>query len=122
MYMGKWQQITFVKRFSGERSASFKVKFNGSQIGLYGLAQESGGYVSVVLQDSKGKTVLSAIVDMYCKYPVSTLRFLSPVLKRNDYTLIVTVMGLHWKWIDKSLNVSGSKGNVVSIDKIIVNK
>ncbi len=44
------------------------------------------------------------------------LKFLSPVLKKDTYIVTVTVLGERWWWKEKS----GSKGNVVSLDKIIV--
>jgi hypothetical protein len=59
---------------------------------------------------------------MYCQYPVSTLKFLSPVLNKDSYTLSVSVIGERWYWVEKSGRRTGSKGNVVSLDKIFVNE
>lgn len=119
-YSGKWQQDTLSVMSSDEKDASFSIKFTGTQIGFYGLARPDGGYAHVVLRNRKGKTILSSIVDMYCKYPAQTLRFLSPVLKKDYYTLVVTVMGEHGNWSDKRKNIYGSTGNFVSLDKIII--
>jgi hypothetical protein len=121
-YSEQWHQDTLAMRSADKKDAAFTVKFKGSQIGLCGLARPDGGYASIVLQDSKGKTVLSSTIDMYCKYPVSTLKFLSPVLNKDTYTLSVSVIGERWFWVEKSGRRTGSRGNVVSLDKIIVNE
>ncbi len=121
-YSGNWQQDTLSVMSSDEKAASFTVKFKGTQIGFYGLARPNGGYAHVVLRNKKGKTILSSIVDMYCKYSTETLKFLSPNLKKDNYTLTVTVMGEHGNWRDKRKNIYGSTGNFVSLDKIVVNE
>jgi hypothetical protein len=119
-YSGNWQQDSLSAMSSDEKDAFFSVNFKGTQIGFYGLARPNGGYAHVVLQNKKGKTILSSIVDMYCKYPTQTLKFLSPALKKDSYTLIVTVMGEHGNWSDKRKNIYGSTGNFVSLDKIVI--
>ncbi len=119
-YSGIWVNDTLSMMSSAVKEASFTVKFKGSQIGFYGLARPNGGYARVTIRNSKGKTVLSSIVDMYCKYPVQSLRFLSPMLKRDHYTFMVSVMGEHGNWSDKKKNIYGSTGNAVSLDKLVV--
>lgn len=107
---------------ASKKNAAVTVKLKARQIGFLGLARPEGGYALVSLTDSKGKKVLSAIVDMYCKYPVSTLKFMSPVLPVDSYTLTVTVMEERGNWSDKRKANYGSTGYVVSLDKIIVNE
>lgn len=121
-YSGNWKKDTLSVRSSDEKGAGFSVRFRGEQIGFYGLARPDGGYASVLLLNSKGVTVLSAVVDMYCKYPVSTLKFLSPVLAKDSYTLIVTVTSERGKWSDKRRSDYGSTGYTLSLDKIVVNE
>jgi hypothetical protein len=118
-YSGKWQHDTLAVKRSDEKGASFSVKFRGAQIGLYGLSQQNGGYAHILLQNRKGKTMFSSLVDMYSKYPMASLKFLSPVLLKDNYTLTVTVVGEHGNWSDKRKNVYGSTGNFVSLDKIV---
>ena len=117
---GKWMKDTLSVMSSDVKDATFSVKFKGSQIGFYGLARPDGGYARVTICNSKGKTVLSSIVDMYCKYPVQSLQFLSPMLKKDNYTLMVSVIAEHGIWSDKRKNVYGSTGNYVSLDKLVV--
>jgi len=120
-YVGNWQQDTLSLRSSDTKGASFSIHFQGTQVGFYGMARPEGGYALVRLQNSKEKTVLSSIVDMYCKYPISALKFLSPCLPKDHYTLTVTVMGEKGNWSDKRKNLYGSAGYVISLDKIVIN-
>ena len=124
-YSGKWQHTSsdsISVSSSDEKNASFSVKFRGTQIGLYGLSKPNGGYASISLFNSKGKIVLSSLADMYCKYPVASLKFLSPVLPKDDYILTVSVTGEHGNWSDKKKNLYGSTGNLVSLDKIVIDE
>ncbi len=121
-YSGKWERDTLTVKSSDEKNASFTVNFTGTQIGIYGLVRPDGGYARITLQNSKGKTILSSAVDMYCKYPVATLKFLSPVLTKDSYTLTVSVLAENWYWVEKSGRRSGSTGFFVSIDKLVINE
>ena len=89
---------------------------------MYGQAGPKGGYAQLTLVNSKGETVLSAILDNYSNYPTSTLQFMSPVLGKDNYTLIVKVMGERSNWSDKRKSDYGSTGYFVSLDKIIIRK
>jgi hypothetical protein len=121
-WSGKWMNDTLSMMSSDVKDASFTLKFTGTRIGFYGLARPNGGYALVTIRNSKGKAVLSSIVDMYCKYPERSLKFLSPVMKKDRYTLIVSVMGEHGIWFDKKKNVYGSTGDFVSLNKLVVNE
>lgn len=119
-WLGDWKQDTLAVRSAVAKNASFSVTIKGAQIGFYGLARPDGGYANIILRNSKGKVVLSSIVDMYSKYPVTALKFLSPVLPKDNYKLSLTVLAENWWWVEKSGKRSGSKGYVVSFDKIMV--
>jgi len=122
-YRGQWQPVineTMAISQSDDKGATFSVKFNGTQVGWYGNAGLSGGYASVKVTDGRDKTVLSAMVDLYSKYPEASLRFISPVLPKAQYTLTVMVLGEHGNWTDKSKRIYGSQGNMVSVSKILV--
>jgi hypothetical protein len=121
-WSGKWMNDTLSMMSSDVKDASFTLKFTGTRIGFYGLARPNGGYALVTIRNSKGKAVLSSIVDMYCKYPERSLKFLSPVMKKDRYTLIVSVIGEHGIWFDKKKNVYGSTGDFVSLNKLVVNE
>ncbi|MDP4290904.1 MAG: family 43 glycosylhydrolase [Bacteroidota bacterium] len=123
-YSGKWIHSPKTDSLSDSRSdtrgASFSVSFTGTQIGFYGVAGKDGGYARVKIQDNKGKTVLSSLVDMYCNYTECSLKFLSPVLEKGKYTLSVTVTGEHGNWSDKKKNTFGSTGNFISVNKVLI--
>jgi len=110
--------------FSDSRSdvkgASFLINFNGTQIGLYGVARPNGGYAQVEIKDVSGKTIQSHLIEMYCKYPESSLKYLSPKLKKGNYKLIVTAVGEHGNWYKKDGTEFGSTGNFVSVNSVII--
>jgi hypothetical protein len=114
-----WQQDTLAVKSSNTKGDSFSFTVKGTQVGIYGLARPDGGYASVTIRNRKNKTVLDATIDMYSKYPTVLLKFLSPVLKKDTYTVTVTVLGEKWWWKEKSGRLSGSKGDFISIDRII---
>ncbi len=106
---------------SNTKDDAFSFTVKGTQVGIYGLARPDGGYASITIRNSKGKTVLNSTIDMYSKYPTVLLKFLSPVLKKDTYTITVTVLGERWWWKEKSGRLSGSKGDFASVEKIVVN-
>ncbi len=119
-FTGNWKQDTLSVKSSDEKDASSSFIVKAAQVGIYGLARPDGGYVNIIIRNSKGKTVLSSSADMYSKYPAVVLKFLSPVLKNDIYTITITVPAERWWWKEKSGRLSGSKGNMVSIEKIII--
>jgi len=124
-YKGNWivtESGEFESASSSTKGDSFNMKFNGTQIGIYGISNPVGGYANVVLTNSKGKVIVSAIVDAYSKYEVKSLLFLTPVLKKGSYTLTVTVRGHHGSWSDKRKNNYGSTDNYVSLNSVIINE
>ncbi len=120
MYKGNWKQDTSMVKSSDAKGDVCLLSFTGTQVALYGLARSDGGYVNVTILNSKGKTLLTSIIDLYSKYPAELLKFVSPVMKKDDYTIMVTVLGEKWWWKEKSGRLSGSKGNYVSLSRIVM--
>jgi hypothetical protein len=85
------------------------------------LATPDGGYAEVTITNDKGNVVTSSIVEMYCKYPVQSLMYLSPLLERANYKLKVAVLKEKWGWVEKTGKVWGSEGYRVNLDKIFLN-
>lgn len=126
-YSDNWKKQTpskdsFSDSSSDVKGASFSVNFKGSQIGVYGVARPNGGYAQAEIQDNNGITIHSNLIEMYCKYTESSLKYLSPILKKGNYKLIVTVLGKHGNWYKKDGTGFGSTGDFVSVDKIIIKK
>ncbi|MDT3402560.1 family 43 glycosylhydrolase [Mucilaginibacter terrae] len=106
---------------SGSKGDTFTLQFSGKQVFMYGISNPDGGYAMVDVTNHKGKIVASAMIDMYSKYKVTALKFLSPVLPKANYTLTLTVLGEHSKWSDKRKTDYGSKGDVIAVQKFVVN-
>ena len=88
---------------------------------MVGVASSDKGYAQVMIQDAKGKEILSNVIDMYCKYPEASLKFLSLKFPKGTYTISISVLGEHWFWTEKSGKKWGSSDVSVSLDKFIIN-
>jgi hypothetical protein len=120
VYKGNWKQELVYVKSSDKKDASFSFTVKATQIGIYGLAGPDGGYASIIIQNSKGKIVLASNIDFYSKYLAMPLKFMSPVMKKDNYTVTVKVLGEKWWWKEKSGRLSGSKGHYVSINCVVV--
>ncbi len=123
--MGAWQQAA--KRRQGptstiDKNASLSVTFTGTQASLYSLARPDGGYARIIVRNNQGDELLSSTVDMYSKYPVPTVKFVTPLLPRGAYTMHVSVVGDSWYWVNKRGERSGSEGHAISFDRLRVRK
>ncbi|WP_200928317.1 family 43 glycosylhydrolase [Sphingobium sp. Leaf26] len=124
-YTGSWQKSEIggpIHQVALDRDASFSVTFTGTQASLYSVARPDGGYARVTLSDGHGVKLLSSTVDMYSKYPVSNVKFVTPRLPRGKYTFSASVVGEGWYWINKKGERSGSAGHAVSFDHLDVRK
>ncbi|MFA9187796.1 family 43 glycosylhydrolase [Flavobacterium sp. FBOR7N2.3] len=120
-YSGNWSEDNSSKISQSDvKGASFSVDFKGTQVGFYGTSKVDGGYAAIIIKNKKGKTILSSTIDMYCKYTENALRFLSPVLPKENYTITVTVLGEHGNWYKKDGTQFGSTGDFVALDKVII--
>jgi hypothetical protein len=121
-YNGNWTNSTNGSESkSDEKDASFSIQFNGQQIALYSYVGTENGYAKIVILDKKGNQILTSLVDMYSKLPISTPVFRSPIMKKDDYKLTVYVTREKSNWSDKKKSIYGSTGNFISLDKIIIN-
>lgn len=121
-YTGKWSNSsisdTLTEHYSDEKGASMTLDFKGTQIALYGIASPKRGYAHILLHNNKGKLLLNTIIDMYCKYPDNSLRFLSATFKKSTYKLTMQVLGEHGNWTNKKGTIFGSTGNGMSLTSI----
>lgn len=124
LYRGHWAQSidsdSQTVRQSDAKGASFSVPFKGGQIGFYALAGPTCGYAKVEITNGKKKLMSKTLVDLYCKYPETSLKFLSPVLPAGKYRMTVTVEGMHPVWSDKKKTIFGSTGNYVRLDRVVL--
>jgi hypothetical protein len=123
-FKGEWENLSVAGIgkvwASDEKDASVSVSFKGTQIHLYGLCDDVGGYASVKLLSKKGDILATSILDFYCKNIVTDLKYGSPVLSKDTYILKISVLGEHGNWSDKRRSIYGSKGNFVKLGNIRV--
>ncbi|MFD2942492.1 family 43 glycosylhydrolase [Flavobacterium notoginsengisoli] len=123
-YSGNWNHAVKENKISESKSddknASFSVQFKGQQIGFSSFVGSENGYAKVVLTDKEGKTITTAIIDMYSKSTMETSVYKSPVLKKDTYTLTVYGTGERPNWSDKRKSNYGSTGNYISLTKITI--
>lgn len=105
---------------SNEKNACLTFNFTGSKVGVKAMINSVSGYAKITILDSKQKVVISSIVDCYSKKATSSQVFISPKLKKGNYSLKIQVLGEHPTWTDKSKTIYGSTDNYVIIKDVIV--
>ncbi len=124
-FSGAWRPATAGRaadRVTDDGKASVSVRFTGTQARLYSVARADGGYARITLRDDKGRELLSSTVDMYSRYPVSSLKFVTPMLPAGTYTITAAVLGEGWYWTNKKGERSGSAGHAVSFERLEIRK
>lgn len=121
-YSGNWQReaAPVSHHRTADKDAAVTIRFEGRQASLYAVAGIDGGYARITVKNSRGATVVNAIVDMYSQYTTPARKFITPMLARDRYTLRMTALGENWYWINKRKERSGSKGYMVSFNKLTV--
>lgn len=99
---------------------AYRVKFSGTRIGITGATDDSSCYAEVSISNRKGTVVFETSVDFYSKTPATGLRWLSPVLPKDKYTLQVRCSEMKPNWTDKKRIIYGSKGYKVSINEVVM--
>jgi hypothetical protein len=124
-FAGPWRQEEIgglAHRVTDDKDASYTVTFTGTQATLYSVARPDGGYAQITLRDRRGRKLLSSTIDTYSKYPVSSAKFVTPLLPRGTYTVSAQVVGDGWFWVNKSGQRSGSTGHAISLERLDVRK
>ena len=123
-YIGEWEHLvkndTLSLSKSTQKDASFSISFKGKQLILYSITQPENGYAKITLYNKKGRAILNSIIDMYSKETVYTSVFFTPILKKDEYTLNVSVVGEHSSWSDKKKSNYGSTGNSINFVKVVI--
>lgn len=103
---------------SNEKDACLTFNFTGTKVGVKAITNNVSGYAKITIVDSKQKVVISSIVDCYSKKAASSQVFISPKLKKGNYSLKIQVLGEHPSWTDKSKTIYGSTDNFVIIEDV----
>ena len=106
---------------SDSKGDSVSIEFEGKQIAFYGVARPDGGFAKISIENAHGKEVHSNIVEVYCAYSESSMKYLSPVLEPGVYKLTITVLGEHFFWKAKTRDW-GSNGDYIAVDKFLITK
>ncbi|MCA5003556.1 family 43 glycosylhydrolase [Sphingobacterium sp. WQ 366] len=114
-FNGSWQKINDEGTYSNIKGDKLIIPFNGQRIKIYGASNLNSGYAKFSLFDGRGNLLYENIVDMYALANHVELKYISPILSKEDYELIIEVMGEGGIWSDKRRNGYGSKGNNVTI-------
>lgn len=116
---GNWQQENNQLK-SNEKGASLTFNFTGSKVGVKVITNNISGYARISILDSRQKLVLSSIVDCYSKNETHSQVFISPILKKDVYTLKIQVLAVHPVWTDKSKTIYGSTDNFMILEDVYV--
>ncbi len=117
---GDWK-TTDGKFASKEKGATITCSFIGTQVGIKAISNNTSGYARVIIRNNKNKEVINTLVDFYSKYEYSSLKFLSPVMKKDRYTISIVVLGKHGVWSNKAKDTFGSKDDFVVMEDIFTN-
>lgn len=116
---GNWQTENQQLK-SSEKDACLTFNFDGGKVGIKARTNNTSGYAKVSIFDSKQNVVISSIVDCYSKNETISQVFISPKLKKGNYSLKIQVLGEHGSWTDKTKTIYGSSDNFVTIEDVIV--
>ncbi len=95
-----------------------KVPFDGTQAIVVGEANPHGGYARVSVQNTKGDTIYSSLVDFYSKYRDESVRIITPHKKRGKYVLSIEVTGDYPVWTNKAKTIYGSDDCFITVDGV----
>ncbi len=116
---GNWELKNDMIR-SNEKGALAVYYFTGRKVGIEAVSNNISGYAKIIIKNSKNEEIINTIVDFYSKYEYLSLKFLSPLLEQDDYTLSIEVLGEHGVWTDKSKKIFGSTNDYVIIKEVFV--
>lgn len=112
-------ELTDNRMASRIEGSKVEIPFKGSRVAITGETNNRSGYARVSIRDNKGQTIYSSLVDFYTKYTTTGTRYLSPILPKGEYTLIVEVTGISPVWTDKTKAIYGSTDSYVTLNKIV---
>lgn len=114
---GNWK-TTGSKLVSKDKGATIACSFTGTQVGIKAISNNTSGYARVIIRNSKNIEIINTLVDFYSKYEYSSMKFLSPVLKKDNYTISIEVLGKHGVWSNKAKDTFGSTDDFIVIENI----
>lgn len=103
------------------KNDSMTVKFEGTDIRVFGRTDSHSGYALLTLFDSDNTVVHEVTIDFYSQVTNDGLRYVSPKLSVGEYRLQIKVLGKHGEWYDKSHRLYGSTDDDINVTGYYVN-
>ena len=104
----------------GTKGAKLELPFEGTRIAVIGHTFNNGGYGRITIVDSKGRTMHTNLIDFYSKVDDHGLRYVSPLLPHDQYTLVVECAGEHPHWSNKRGDYFGSREDWITVEEVRV--
>ena len=104
----------------GTKGAKLELPFEGTRIALIGHTFNNGGYGRITIVDAKGHTMHTNLIDFYSKVDDHGLRYVSPLLPHDQYTLVVECAGEHPHWSNKRGDYFGSREDWITVEEVRV--
>lgn len=94
------------------------VKFRGTRVAVSGVTDSLSGYADVIISDPSGRKVVDTWVNFYSLAPFEDVRYISPQLPEDDYTLVIRVSTMRPNWTDKKRIIYGSRGHRLRLTSV----
>ncbi len=105
---------------SNQKGSRMIVPFKGRKVVITGETNPRGGYARIRILNKKKKEVYNSLVDFYSKTVDQGVRFISPELENDSYTLIIEVTGIIPEWFKKNGDRFGSSDCYVTVENVAV--
>ena len=105
---------------SNQKGSRMIVPFKGQKVVITGETNPRGGYARIRILNKKKKEVYNSLVDFYSKTVDQGVRFISPELENDSYTLIIEVTGIIPEWFKKNGDRFGSSDCYVTVENVAV--
>ena len=94
------------------------VPFKGKRIIVTGESNPHGGYAKLTIRKRDGSVCTTALLDFYAKTPEQGIRYVSPILPKDNYELEIEVTGDRSNWTDKRHNHFGTDDCFVTVSSV----
>lgn len=105
---------------SNVKGSFIQTSFSGTRFAIVGESNSKGGYARVTIINDKGETRHTSLVDFYSKVASEGVRFMSPRLPEEKYTVKIEVTGIIPEWFKKNGERLGSTNCFVTLTDVMV--
>ncbi|MBQ2180515.1 MAG: glycosyl hydrolase family 43, partial [Prevotella sp.] len=112
---GVMKSVNFSSNTIGAKTV---VPFKGKRIIVTGESNPHGGYAKLTIRKQDGSACTTALLDFYAKTPEQGIRYVSPILPKDNYELEIEVTGYRSNWTDKRHNHFGTDDCYVKVSSV----